>query len=456
MIDVIVVGGGNAALCAAISAAQEGAKVIVLESAPREWRGGNSQHTRNMRVAHDQPDAFLTDSYPTDTYFDDLLKVTHGETDIQLSRLLIEESYKHYQWMQSNGMAFQQTIKGTLNLSHSNAFFLGGGKTLVNTQYQIAKKLGVEVIYEREIDEVVIEGDSVRSITANVNGHRQSFTAKAYIFASGGFESNKEWLAKIWGEKAHGFLIRGSRFNRGLVLRQLLDKGVQSVGREEQCHAVAIDGRAPEYDGGIATRMDCVPLGIVLNKNGERFYDEGEDFWPKRYAIWGRLVAEQPDQVAFVLIDSKCTGLFMPTIFPATKAETIEELVEKLNMPAKAMDTIKSYNNSVVRGDFNKDVFDNCYTQNLSPNKTHWAQALDTPPYYGYLLKPGITFTYLGVKVNHQAQIQMASGKPLENAYCAGEMMAGNILGRGYLAGIGITIGGVFGRIAGREAAGAI
>jgi tricarballylate dehydrogenase len=217
---------------------------------------------------------------------------------------------------------------------------------------------------------------------------------------------------------------------------------------------VAIDARAPRFDGGIVTRLDCVPFGIVVNKHGRRFYDEGEDFWPKRYAIWGRLIAQQPDQIGYAIIDSKSINQFMPSVYPPLGAGSLSELALRLELdPAALEKTVTAFNQSLQPGTFDDTVLDDCATQGLDPPKTHWAIPLDQPPFYGYPLRPGITFTYLGLKVNEQARVIMKDDQPSPNIFAAGEIMAGNILGRGYLAGFGMTIGTVFGRLAGREAA---
>ena len=237
-------------------------------------------------------------------------------------------------------------------------------------------------------------------------------------------------------------------------MRILLDKGAEQIGDPKQCHAVAIDGRAPKFDGGICTRVDCVSLGVVVNKDAKRFYDEGEDFWPKRYAIWGRLVAAQPDQIGHVIIDDKAVGSIMPPVFPAQMANTIPELAEKIGLDPEALDkTISEFNAQVQPGDFDHTELDGVHTEGLDVNKTNWARAIDKPPFRAYSLKPGITFTYLGVGVTDQAQMKMSNGGLSDNIFAAGEIMAGNVLGEGYLAGIGMTIGNVFGRIAGSEAA---
>ena len=217
---------------------------------------------------------------------------------------------------------------------------------------------------------------------------------------------------------------------------------------------MAIDARAPKFDGGIVTRLDCLPLGIVVNNRAERFRDEGEDLWPKRYAIWGRLVALQADQIAWSIIDSKVLDCFMPSVFPPIRADSIFELARALGLPARELErTVEQFNRSVVQGRFDHESLDDCRTEGLDPPKSHWAQALDTPPYFGYPLRPGITFTYLGVGVTETANVRFSDGGRSPNIFAAGEIMAGNILGQGYLGGLGMTIGAVFGRIAGREAA---
>jgi tricarballylate dehydrogenase len=452
-LDVLVVGGGNAAMCAALSAREAGASVTVIEAAPIEWRGGNSVHTRNFRCMHDAPLQVLTDVYPENEYWQDLERVTAGRTDEALARLAIRQSPRVWDWMTRQGVRFQPALGGTLQLSRTNAFFLGGGKALVNAYYRRAAALGIEVHYETRLVGLDIRDGRFAAAIVERQGEQSRIEAASVVLAAGGFESNLEWLREGWGDAVDNFRIRGTAFNQGEVLKQALACGATRIGDPTQCHAVAIDARAPKYDGGIVTRLDCVSLGIVVNREARRFYDEGEDFWPKRYAIWGRLVAKEPGQVAYSIIDAKAIGRFMPSVFPAVRADSIGELAAALGLPVAATEaTVIAFNHAVRPGTFDHAILDDCATDGLVPPKTHWARALDTPPYYGYPLCPGITFTYLGVKVNDRAQVQFGE-RYSDNVFCAGEMMAGNILGQGYLAGIGMTIGGVFGRIAGHEAA---
>ncbi|MNO88820.1 Fumarate reductase flavoprotein subunit precursor [compost metagenome] len=235
----------------------------------------------------------------------------------------------------------------------------------------------------------------------------------------------------------------------------MIDLGADTIGDPTQAHMVAIDARAPLYDGGICTRIDCVSLGVVVNREGQRFYDEGEDFWPKRYAIWGRLVAQQPGQVGYSIIDQKALGRFMPPVFPGATANTLEELASVLGLPVAAfVETVQTYNRACQPGSFDHTRLDDCHTAGVLPVKSHWARPIDTPPYYGYPLRPGVTFTYLGLRTDETAAVHFA-GRRSPNLYVAGEMMAGNVLGKGYTAGVGMSIGTAFGRIAGTSAAAA-
>jgi tricarballylate dehydrogenase len=452
--DVLIVGGGNAALCAALTAREAGCKVLLLESAPEESRGGNSRHTRNLRYLHERGNDHLIGPYCEEEFWGDLVRVTGGKTNEQLARLAIRQSRNAGDWMKAHGCRFQPAMRGTLHLGRTNAFFLGGGKALINAYYFAARKLGIEILYGAEVRDLDITRGKFTEAEFVANGISRRVRAKSIVLASGGFQANLEWLKQYWGASADNFMIRGTPYNRGRMLRVLLDKGAMPVGDPRQCHAVAIDARAPRFDGGIVSRLDCIPFGIVVNRDARRFYDEGEDLWPKRYAIWGRLVAEQPGQMAYAIIDSKSLNLFIPSVFSPIEAHSVRELAARLGLNPTALEaTVTGFNRSVRVRTFDATILDDCGTEGLVPPKSHWARPLDIPPFYSYPLRPGITFTYLGVAVNDKAQVMMQSGEAASNLFAAGEIMSGNILGRGYMAGFGMTIGTVFGRLAGKEAA---
>ncbi len=457
MWDVIVVGGGNAALCSALMAREAGASVLVLEASPKEWRGGNSQHTRNLRCMHDGPQDVLVDSYTEEEYWQDLLKVTGGITNEKLARMVIRESSSCRDWMRKHGVRFQPPLSGTLHVARTNAFFMGGGKALMNAYYHSAEKLGIDILYDSPVDDLEIQDG--KFIAAKVGDKR--YPGNTCVLGCGGFESDREWLREAWGQNERGewpadnFLIRGTRFNMGVVLKVMMRVGADTMGDPTQAHCVAIDARSPLYDGGICTRIDCVSLGIVVNREAKRFYDEGEDFWPKRYALWGRLVALQPGQIAYSIIDAKAVGRFMPPVFTGVQADTLPELAAKLELDVDTfMQTVNTFNASCREGTFDHNIQDDCYTEGITPAKTHWARPLDTGPFFGYAVRPGVTFTYFGLATDEKASI-FFDGKASPNMYAAGEISAGNVLGKGYTAGVGMSIGTAFGRIAGTQAAAA-
>ena len=464
--DVLVIGGGNAALCAALMALESGASVRLIESAPREWRGGNSMHTRNLRCMHDEPQDVLVEAYPEEEFWQDLLRVTGGITNEHLARLVIRSSATCRPWMRRHGVRFQPSLSGALHTARTNAFFMGGGKALVNAYFRSAEALGARIDYDAEAVGIELDGD--RFAAAHVRhklpggGFRdERITAKACVLACGGFESNREWLREAWGVNQYGehpadnFLIRGTRFNTGTVIANLRDQGADMIGDATQAHMVAIDARAPLYDGGICTRIDCVSLGVVVNREARRFYDEGEDFWPKRYAIWGRLVALQPGQIAWCVIDSKAIGRFMPPVFAGVRDDTLPGLARQLGLDSdQFVRTIEEFNQACRPGRFDHTVLDDCVTEGVTPAKTHWARPIDVPPYFAYAVRPGITFTYLGFQTDESTAVHFA-GRPSPNLFAAGELMSGNVLGKGYTAGVGMTIGTAFGRIAGTRAASA-
>ena len=454
-LDVLVIGGGNAALCAAITALEHGASVLILEVSPKALRGGNSRHTRNLRLAHEKQIDPYTGPYPADEMWTDYQRVTGGLGNQELAKITVYESPGCLDWMRAHGVRFQPALAGTLHLSRTNAWFLGGGKAMMNAYYRYAEKLGARVLYDAEVIGLDIQDGRFRSATVRMNGKDTvSIGAKTVVVAAGGLQSNPEWLRQAWGPPADNFLIRGTPYDTGTVLQELIKAGAVTTGDPTQGHMVPIDARSPKYDGGIVTRLDCVTLGIVLNKHGERFYDEGENFWGFRYAVWGRMIAQQDDQIAYGLVDAKTINKFMPSRYPAIQGNTIAEVARQINVPVeKAEATIKAYNDAVQPGKFDHTILDDCKTEGVTPAKTHWAQRLDDPPFYAYPLRPGLTFTYFAVKVNSRSAVLFQGDKPAENIWASGEVMAGNVLPKGYVGGIGLVIGNIFGRIAGKEAA---
>ena len=452
--DVVVIGGGNAGVVAALAANDLGARVLIVERAPKHMRGGNSRHTRNIRCIH-EADYFSRGPYYFDELWRDLCKVGDGPNNEDLARFTVRDSATMLDWMYTHGARWQLPLAGTLHLDRTNRFFLGGGKALLNSYYnEVARRHGIEVVYDAKVEDLEFVGHRCESVIVSYGESQHRVRAQAVICASGGFEASLDWLRQYWGDAVNGYIIRGTPYNDGHILGRLLAAGAAREGQEQGFHAIAVDARSPRFDGGIATRQDAIPLGIVVNRDAARFHDEGADLWPSCYAHWGGHIARQPGQFAVALWDAKVNGLFLPPLYGAYSAQDVPALAATVGLNPQALaHTVSEYNAAVVSGTFDHSVLDDCHTDGLTIPKSHWAQRLDRPPYYAVTLRPGITFTYMGVRVQADARVVLAEGQAFDNIYAAGEIMSGNILSTGYLAGFGMTIGSVWGRQAGTEAA---
>ncbi|PWC33713.1 FAD-dependent tricarballylate dehydrogenase TcuA [Azospirillum sp. TSO35-2] len=463
--DVLVVGGGLAALCAALSARRAGASVVLLEAAPKAERGGNARHSRNLRVMHDGPTRWVRGRYDADNFRSDLRRVTggylgggslgggplgDGSVDEALAGLLIRESAGIVAWLADNGVHFQDPGDGVLPYSRKTAFLLGGGQALVNALYATAARLGVDIRYDSAVRALDL-GDAARpAVVVRHRDGESALAARAVVVASGGFQANGDWLRERWGAVADNAVVRGTRHATGTALKALLDHGAQPVGDPAHGHMVAVDGRSPRFDGGIVTRLDGIAHGIVVDRDGQRFADEGADSGPTRYAVWGERVARCPDGLAFMIFDATIERRFRPSIFPAIRAESVGALAAALGIAPAALEaTVSRFNAAVRPGGGPEDG----RTDGITPPKTRHAAPILVPPFGAYPVRAGVTSTSLGVRVDPTARVLDGGGRPLGSVFAAGVVMAPNILGRGYLAGSAMTIGAVFGRIAGREAA---
>ena len=450
--DVVVAGGGNAGLCAALSASDAGARVLLVERSPSWRRGGNSRHTRDIRYAHAEGDEWASTPYPVADFIADLAEVAEPRR-ADLTELMVLESQTLPNWMEGQGVHWQAQIRGTLHLS-TNRFFLGGGKALINAYYETASRKGIDVLYETSVEALDLSNGHCDAVHLAQHGSQEIVGVRSLVVSSGGLEANTTWLAEWWGDAASNFIVRGTPDNDGALLLTLLAHGAGAAG-SQLFHAVGVDARSPRFDGGIVTRVDSIPFSVVLNKKGVRFYDEGEDAWPKRYAQWGQLIAHQPDQLVYSIFDSQSVGLFVPPLYPPLTGNSLEELLSQVEIDGQeAISTIQAFNAAVDdQQPFDPTLPDGRSAPGIDPPKQNWARAIERPPFYLYPLRPGLTFTYAGVAVDEKARVLRPTGMAFENIFAAGEVMAGNILTRGYLAGVGLTIGSVFGRIAGQAAA---
>jgi tricarballylate dehydrogenase len=451
-VDVLVVGGGSAALSAAIAARLSGASVRLVEQAPATLRGGNTRHARNFRLMHDRPEWYVPDTYGEDAFLRDLLRVTRGATDQPLARALIRGSATIAAWLNGNGVRLQNPASGAMPYSKRTAFFLGGGKAMINALYATAAKLGVGIGYDSEV--VALSFDDDRSCEADIvrGGSIERVAAKTMVLCAGGHQANLDWLRESFGASADGFMIRGTPYVTGSVLRLLLDAGVRPVGDPARCHMVAVDARGPKFDGGIVTRITAIPHGIVVDRDSRRFHDEGEDARKTHYARWGARIADCPGQIAYLIMDAKGLSRALPTALRPIRADTVAALATALGLdPVALQTTIRGFNAAIAVAD-DVPLVARC-TTGLTPPKSRAAVALTVPPFAAYPMRPGVTFTHFGVAVDDHLRVVKNDDGPASNVFAAGMIMAANVLGDGYLAGLGVALCTVFGRLAGEEAA---
>jgi tricarballylate dehydrogenase len=451
--DCLVIGGGAAALCAAITARRAGASVLLAEQAPREARGGNTRHSRNLRLAHAEPTAYSLDRYPADEFLADLERATRGGADPALAQAVVDDSSGIVDWLMGAGVHLQGTAGGGLPPARRTAFLLGGGKAMINALYRTAEQLGVQIAYETAAEDLIIAADQPPRLRLRQRDHSWQLRPRTTVCCSGGAQANRRWLRAHWGEAADGFINRGTPFATGGVLEALLRQGAAEIGDRAAAYLVAVDARSPADDGGIVTRIRGMPLGIVVDRNGRRFSDEGADTASTRYAAWGRRLAVRPGQLAWLVLDAPGLASAPAALYPPIRAATIPELAIQLGIDAERFTETVSRYNAAVRPGADPDHDAGWHTEGLDPPKSSGARPLRRPPFAAYPMRPGITFTYHGVRVDEQTRVLGADGRPMPCLFAAGMIMAANIIPRGYLSGLALTIGIVFGRRAGAAAA---
>ena len=483
--DVVVVGAGNAALCAALSAQEHGAKVIVLESAPQEQRGGNSAYTGGgfRIVYHGLEDIknFVPDltegeiantdfsEYTAEQFIDDLGDVTEYRIDPDLAEVLVRRSTETLQWIRHKGVRFVPNY-GTHAFKHEDRFkfvspvlkAVGGGRGLVDAEFKAAEKHGIAIRYHARATSLMHGRAGVEGVRVTTDRVEEEIRAGAVVLACGGFEANRTWRTRYLGPGWDLAKVRGTRYNTGDGISMALKIGAQPYGNWSGAHATEWDLNAPEYgdyEVGDGFGKHCYPFGIMLNAKGVRFLDEGADTRNHTYAKYGRIILQQPGQFCWQIFDSKTLHLLRSSyrIKKVTKvtANSLEELVSKLTGVNKeqALRTIKEHN-AAVRQDvpFNPNVKDGRGTTGLTIPKSNWAQTIDTAPFEAYAVTCGITFTFGGLKITPKAQVVDREEKPIPGLYAAGELVGG-LFYFNYPGGSGLTAGSVFGRLAGESAA---
>src|SRR5262245_49426931 len=482
--DVIVVGGGNAALCAALSAQEHGARVLVLEKAPEAWRGGNGFFTAGgfrfafksfeelcelVRDLSDEEKAVMeVDPYTEDNFYDDLMRVTDEQADPDLAMLVVQRSQATVRWMSERGIRWipmfgRQAYKVGNKFRFWGGMVLeavGGGAGLIDMEYASAAKAGIAVRFETKATRLVTDDKgAVTGVVVRTPAGTETLAA-GVVLASGGFEANAEMRTRYLGQDWELARVRGTPYNTGDGIRMALDIGAQPWGHWSGCHAVQWDLNAPWHGDrkvGDNFQKHSYPLGIMVNLKGERFVDEGLDVRHYTYVRFGREVIRQPRRTAFQIFDQKVLHLLREEyrIREVTKAEdmTFEGLARKLEIDVDGfVKTVTAFNASIVDKPFNPAVKDGRSTRGITPPKSNWAQALDSPPYVGYAVTTGITFTFGGLHITPDAQVIDCELKPIPGLFAAGELVGG-LFYHNYPGGSGLMAGSVFGRIAGRSAA---
>lgn len=484
--DVIVVGGGNAAFSAALSARETVDRVAIIEKAPEEWAGGNSFFTAGAfritferlddlrRLIDDPDDERLSRTeispYTAQDFLDDMRRVTQGECDELLSAIMVEESLEGARWLRDKGVRWRlmydrQSFEVDEKLRFWGGLVLGtvgGGKGLMEQYKAAADREGIETLYEHGVSEL-ITGDSgeIAGVVAESPSGTSHLRADAVILACGGFEASPEMRAAHLGPSWKTAKVRGTPHNTGDGLQLALDAGASPYGQWSGCHAVAWDAAAPDSGDLELTNLftkQSYPIGVVVNSRGKRFVDEGADFRNYTYAKYGAEILKQPGALAYQLFDAKTAPLLRQDEYTAPgvsryEAETVSELADKMGVDPEALGkTIGEFNSAIQPGEFNPAVKDGKRTEGIEPPKSNWALPLDTPPYYAFAVTCGITFTFGGVKVDENARVLDEAGSPIPGLLAAGEMVGG-LFYYNYPGGSGLTSGTVFGRRAGKAAA---
>jgi tricarballylate dehydrogenase len=483
--DVTVVGAGNAALCAAISARENGASVLVLERGPQHKRGGNSFFTDGaIRFAYngmneireiiptitdDEAENINMPQYSQSDYYDDLLRVTEGKSNPELANKLVNQSFETIKWMQNHGVRFELNVENQSYEKDGKRIFWGGlpvktnekGVGLIRHLHSRVEELGIDVWYDSRAVELVSENNQIASVIVEQGEERVTIHTSSVVLACGGFEANKEMRKKYLGSEWETAIVRGSEYNTGDGLSMALAIGAQPYGEWSGCHSIGTDLNAPKVGDfskpGDIFKKSSFPIGLIFNKNGDRFVDEGADFRNYTYAKYGREVLKQQDHMAFQLFDDQVFHLLRKeyTLEEATmyKADSLEELADLLPINKNQfLKTIEEYNQAVQEGTYNPGIKDGKGTIGITPAKTNWALRLEKAPFYAFPVTCGITFTFGGLHVNTNAEVLNVEGNPIKGLMAAGEMVGG-IFYKNYPGGSGLMSGAVFGKIAGSSAA---
>nr|WP_245545012.1 FAD-dependent tricarballylate dehydrogenase TcuA [Lentibacillus jeotgali] len=482
--DVVVVGAGNAALCAAIASKEKHARVLVLEKGPRHKRGGNSFFTDGAirfafsgldelrevipKISDEEASKINMPPYTEEQYYRDLMNATNNRSEEELATHLVSKSYETIKWMHENKIDFDLIYDNQSFVKDGINHFWGGlpvktsnrGVGLINQLNSRAEELGIDVWYESPATQINKHDNEIASIEVNKNGEEVTVQTKSVVLACGSFEANKKLRSKNLGDIWDNAIIRGTEFNTGDGLSMAFEIGAQPFGEWNGCHSIGTDANAPKTGDftkpGDIFKKHSYPLGIMINKEGNRFVDEGADFRNFTYAKYGREILKQPGHVAYQIYDSQVRDMLRDEYGKAEatcyKADTLEELVNQLDVDKdQFLKTFQAYNAAVQDGDFNPAEKDNKATKGITPPKSNWALKMEKGPFYAFPVTCGITFCFGGLKANNKGEVLDPNNQPIQGLYAAGEMIGGIFYGN-YPGGSGLMSGAVFGKTAGTSA----
>ncbi|WP_436348514.1 FAD-dependent tricarballylate dehydrogenase TcuA [Natronorubrum sp. FCH18a] len=455
--DVVIVGCGIAGITAGLRAAEQDLSVALLEKAPKENRGGHTQFTESFRIPTADIDLdaeFNVEDYTAADFYSDIMKVTHYRADPDLAEVVTQEAAEMFEWLTAHGVEWEYQAP---HPGYTAGRVWLDGEEMIDELVPILEEKGVEIFYKADARDVIRGDDgSAAGMEAFVDGQRTRFEADATILAAGDYGSSKEKRTRYYGPGYGNMKVRGSRYNTGEVIEAAMDVGAKSDGEWGDAHMALIDAGSPDVEGGI-TRIDGYQYGLILNHDGERFVDEGEDARAHTYAKFGRRIFEQPHHEAFIIVDSKVVD-DVAHMGPsrAITADSIESLAHRVDIEnvEQAVETVEEYNaacesNSI--DDHDAEVLDGNSTEGLDLPKSNWALPLDEPPYTGYPVTGGMTFAFGGIAITPEAEVLDTTDSVIPGLYGAGNV-TGGLFYNNYPGGTGLTNAAVFGKVAAETA----
>lgn len=454
--DIVVVGSGIAGLAAGLRAAELDRSVAVLEKSPEERQGGQTRFSESFRVPSAETDLsewgyeFDIPDYTADEFYEDIMARTDGLADEALARTLVDRAGPTVEWLTAHGIEWDME---PLAIGYTVGRTWMDGEQLVSRLTEEIRSLGGDIYYDAEARGLEQDDDlRITGVRVAVNDEDVLFRCDATLVAAGGYESSPEKRARYYGRGFDDMKVRGSRYNTGEAIDMAIENGAKAEGQWSGAHMAIIDANAPDVEGG-ANRVDGYQYGVILNVNGERFVDEGEDARAHTYAKFGRRIFQEPKHRGYIVLDTdkqelaRATGPTDPY-----ESNTLEELFAKVDIDREvALETVREYNEACDPDEFDPHVLDGNDATEIKPEKSNWATPIDDPPFYAYPVTGGITFAFGGVLINDDAEVLDSRERVIPGLYAAGNS-TGRLFYNNYPGGTGLMNAAVYGKIAAESA----